>query len=69
MKNTKLNQLSVTNLSEKEMAEINGGNWLVSFVTNPVAATAAAVVYIGAKCVDDWGCFKDGLLGKDFKHK
>lgn len=70
MKTLKLDQLSLDNLSHEELAETNGGsgNWLISFVTNPVAATAAAVVYVGAKCIDDWGCFKDGLLGNDFKH-
>lgn len=69
MKTLKLDQLALSNLSNNELAEINGGvNWLIAFVTNPLVATAAAVVYIGGKCIDDWGCFKDGLLGNNYNH-
>lgn len=68
MKTIRLDKLSLTNLSDNELIETNGGNWLLAFISNPVIATAAAVVYVGKKCIDDWGCFKDGLLGNDFNH-
>lgn len=70
MKNIPTESYGLQPLTKTEMVETHGGtNWLIQLITNPVAAAAAAVVYIGDKCVNDWSCFKDGLAGNDFKHK
>jgi hypothetical protein len=63
----KNNQLELRNLTNQELLEINGGQ--IPWYTNPYVALAAAVTYLGKKAVDDWACFKDGLMGNDFNHK
>ncbi len=70
MKNIPTESMGLRSLTGEELLETNGGtNWLIQLVTNPIAAAAAAVIYIGDKCVSDWACFKDGLAGNAFNHK
>jgi hypothetical protein len=59
-------QMDLQYLTNEEMLEINGG---APWYANPYTALIAGAVYVTKKCIDDWACFKDGLMGNDYNHQ
>lgn len=68
MKKLNYKKLELENLSNQELLEINGGT-NPAWYSNPMTAFVATAIYVVKECVDDWKCFKDGLFGKDYRHK
>jgi hypothetical protein len=67
MKKIQIKDFKLDNLSNQELLELNGGT--TTWYTNPITAVVAGAAYLTKAIIDDWACFKDGLLGNDFNHQ